>query len=241
MIYSTKHLIGTNLEASDGKIGHIKDFYFDDENWVVRYLVANTGNWLVGKLVLLSPHSFNPLESDGETLRVNLTRNQIENSPSIDEHKPVSRQNESDYYSYYGWPAYWDGAGMWGLGAYPIQLPPMPSQEEVAKIEQYHHRVEEHLRSVNEVTGYHIEAVDGTIGQVSGFQVDDQSWQIRNILIETGHWYAGKEIRMAPLKIERISYEESKVFVNVTRNDIERTGENELVLAVTEVKQREAI
>ena len=104
MLRSIKQLYGDKLGASDGEIGHVKDFYFDDQNWAIRYLVADTGSWLPGRQVLISPHSLGRLDQAEKILRVNLTRKQIEDSPSIESHKPVSRQYEEEYYRYYGWP-----------------------------------------------------------------------------------------------------------------------------------------
>ena len=229
MLQNIKSLYGKQLSASDGEIGQVKDFYFDDMTWVIRYLVADTGSWLTGRLVLLSPHAFAPIDGEAKGLLVNLTRKQIENSPSIESHKPVSRQYEIEYYQYYGWPAYWDGGAMWGLGGYPVLVP--PSKVEMETHLKYHHRDDKHLRSTHAVTGYHIETVDGTIGSVSGFKMDDRSWAIRDLVVETGHWYSGKEILIAPGKVERISYDESKVFVNLTQADIRRTGENDVAKA----------
>ncbi len=130
MLRSTKQLYGDTLGASDGEIGHVKDFYFDDQNWAIRYLVADTVSWLAGRKVLISPHSLGRLDQAGKVLRVNLTRKQIEDSPSIESHKPVSRQYEEEYYRYYGWPYYWQGDGLWGLSGFPVlELPakPLPS------------------------------------------------------------------------------------------------------------------
>jgi hypothetical protein len=227
MLQNIKELYGHKLAASDGDIGHVKDFYFDDQTWVVRYLVADTGSWLSGRLVLLSPHAFGRLDRDGKILSVNLTRKQIENSPSIESHKPVSRQYEIDYYRYYGWPAYWDGGAMWGLGSYPVLLP--PSKEEMeAQQQQHHHRDDKHLQSMKAVTGYQVHATDAVIGSVSGFNVDDKSWAIRELVVAAGHWYSGREILISSGKVKRISYEESNVFVNLTKADIQQTAENEL-------------
>ena len=228
MLHNIKELYGNKLAASDGDIGQVEDFYFDDKTWAVRYLVANTGTWLSGRQVLLSPHAFNRWDRDNKSLRVNLTRKQIENSPSIDLHRPVSRQYEEEYYRYYGWPTYWDGGGMWGGGEYPVVLP--PTKEEIVA-HQHHHRDDKHLRSTHAVTGYHIQAADGAIGHVTGFMVDDKSWGIRELVVETGHWYSGKEILISPSKIERVGYDESKVFVNLSKADIQHTMENDVARA----------
>ena len=119
-------LRGHKLAASDGSIGHVKDFYFDDKTWAIRYVVADTGTWLSGRQVLLSPHAFGSLFPDGRDLIVNLTREQIENSPPIEWHKPVSRQYEEEYHRYYGWPYYWEGDGLWGgMRGFPVlEVPP---------------------------------------------------------------------------------------------------------------------
>jgi hypothetical protein len=224
-VQDTQELYGNKLAALDGDIGHVKDLYFDDENWVVRYLVADTGSWLTGRLVLLSPHAFGKLDQHEKILHVNLRKIQVQNSPSIDLHKPVSRQYETEYYGYYGWPTYWEGDSMWGLGGYPAALP--PTKEEVEVRRQYHHRDDKHLRSTQAVTGYQIEATDGTIGHVTGFLVDERSWEIRELVVEAGHWYAGQRILISPSRVERISYEESKVYVDLSKLDIQQTAEND--------------
>ena len=230
MLQNLKELYGNKLAALDGDIGHVKDFYFDDENWVIRYLVADTGSWLTGRLVLLSPHAFGKLNQSEKTLQktlqIKLRKMQIENSPSIDLHKPVSRQYETEYYGYYGLPAYWNGDAIWGPINYPVVLPPTEKEMEIYK--KYHHRDDKHLRSTQAVTGYNIQSVDGKIGHVSSFLVDDRSWEIREFVIETGHWYSGKEILIPPSKVERISYKESKVFVSLTKADIQQTAENDI-------------
>jgi uncharacterized protein YrrD len=226
MLQNIKQLYGNKLAADDGDIGHVKDFYFDDESWVVRYLVADTGSWLMGRLVLLTPHSFGKLDRDEKTLHVKLHKKKIQDSPSIESHKPVSRQYETDYYAYYGWPAYWDGSAMWGIGGYPVILPPSKKEMELQK--KFHHRDDKHLRSMQEVIGYNIQSVDGEIGHVSSFLVDDRSWAIHELVIETGHWFSGKEILIPTDKVKRISYEEAKVFVSLTKADIQQTAENEI-------------
>jgi len=221
MLQYLKELYGNKLAASDGDIGHVKDFYFDDKIWVIRYLVADTGSWLTGRLVLISPHAFGRWDREGDSLLVNLSRKQIESSPSIESHKPVSRQYEIEYYRYYGWPAYWNGGAIWGLGGYPVVLP--PSKDELEAHLQ-HHPDDKHLQSTKTVTGYHIEANGETIGHLSGFMVDDKSWVVRELVVETGHWYSGKEILISPRQVERISYEESKVYVNLSKADVQRSA-----------------
>jgi sporulation protein YlmC with PRC-barrel domain len=232
MLRSIKQLYGDKLGASDGDIGHVKDFYFDDQNWAVRYVVADTGTWLTERQVLISPHAFGSLHQAGKVLRVNLTRKQIENSPSIESHKTVSRQYEEEYYRYYGWPYYWQGDGLWGMSGFPIlELPvkPLPS-EQAAAINPQHERADAHLRSTQTVNGYHIKASDGTIGHVCDFMMDDKSWAIGQLVIKTGHRFSGKEVQIPTSKVDRISYPDSTVFVNFTGEAVEQSPQHHLAV-----------
>ena len=230
MLRSIKQIYGNKLGASDGEIGRVKDFYFDDQSWAVRYLVADTGSWLTGRQVLLSPHSLGRLAQAGTVLRVNLTRKQIEESPSIESHKPVSRQFEEEYHGYYGWPAYWNGAEMRGVSGGPVVVPPVELAAEHAR----ESTADFHLRSAKALTGYRIETVDGPIGHVSGFLLNDKSWVISDLVVDAGTWFSGKEILISPSKIESVSCEESKVYVKLTKADIQHTGEDQLARAGSE-------
>jgi hypothetical protein len=231
MLKNTKELYGIRLAATDGDIGHVKDFYFDDKNWVVRYVVADTGSWLSGRQVLLSPHALGRFDQNAGVLPVNLTRAKIESSPSIETHRPVSRQYEIDYYRYYGWPAYWNGGAMWGLGEYPV--PAAPSKAGTADRLKLHHRSDKHLQSTRSIIGYDIQAIDGPIGSVSALMLNDLSWALQEIVAGSGHWYSGKEVLISTRKVVRISYEESKVFVSLSKGDIARTTANELAGAAS--------
>lgn len=226
MLQNIKSLQGQKLTAHDGEIGHVADFYFDDKTWAIRYLVANTGTWLTDRLVLISPHSLGHPTEEGKTFPLNLTRQQIENSPSIETDKPVSRQYEIDYYRYYGLPVYWYGGSLWGASSYPAMLPFSPAGIEAEPPD--HEQDDLHLRSIKAVTGYALQATDGEIGSVSGFMLDDKTWMISELIAETGPWYSGKEVLIPHHKISRISYEKSKVYVDLTLADLKATGENQI-------------
>jgi hypothetical protein len=156
MLRSIKQLYGEKLGASDGEIDRAKDFYFDDEKWAIRYVVVDTGAWLPGRQVLLSPHAFGSLHLAGKDRLAHLTRKRIEDSPSIDSHKPLSRQYEEDYYRYCGWPCYWQGNEIWGMSGFPIlEMPPAPS---AAPGGPQRKRADAHLCSTRAVRGYDIKA-----------------------------------------------------------------------------------
>jgi hypothetical protein len=174
-----------------------------------------------------------------KTLHLSLHKKQIENSPSLESHRaipPVSRQYVMEYYRYYGWPPYWNSSGMKGIKEYPEDMP--SSKGERAADLKSHRRDDQHLQSTRGVIGYHIQATDGTIGRVSGFLVDDRSWAICELVVETAHGHSGKEILIAPGKIERISFADSKVVVNLTQADIQRAAETALVAAAVEASER---
>ena len=211
MLHSIQQRYGEKLRATDGEIGHIRDFYFDDKNWIVRYVVADTVGWLPGRLVLISPHALGHLYPEGKVLLVNLTRKQIEDSPSIDEHKPVSRQHEEEFHRYYGYPYYAESWTLGGLTSYPVVAPPPPPTAAKQR------GVDSHLRSTRVVKGYNVEASDGPIGEVADFLISGRSWVLREIVVASGHWYSGKEIHIPTEKISRISYNESTVYVDSTK------------------------
>jgi hypothetical protein len=217
-----KKLYGKKLTALDGDIGHVMDFYFDDEAWAIRYVVVDTGSWLTGRLVLLSPHAFTKLDQSEETLQVKLRKQQIQDSPSIASHETVSQQFEEQYYRSYGWPVYWQGGQMWGMSGDPLVLAPQP--QDIAVRQALEPRADRHLQSTKTIDGYHVQAVDGAVGRLISIHVNARSWAIQEFVVETGHWYSGRQILIAPSKISRISYLEKKVFLRLTKEEIQHAA-----------------
>lgn len=230
MLQRVSDFKGSAIHATDGDIGEVANLLFDDESWAIRYLVVDTGKWLPGRKVLISPISIDAARNlDG--IDLSLTREQIENSPDVDTAKPVSRQYETEYLGYYGYPYYWYGAGLWGASQYPEIRPSVPvsgypdrasGQVPGAATGTARAKPEgdSHLRSVSEVLGYYIQATDGDIGHVDDFLVDDKDWAIRYMVVDTGNWWPGKKVVVSPDWIERVSWPETKVHVNVLRQSI---------------------
>ena len=221
MLSKVKTLKGYRLDSLDGEIGKVKEFYFDDWHWTIRYLVANTGNWLTGRQVLISPYALVAIFREKQAIALNLTKRQIENSPSLNSDKPVSRQFEEHYYGYYGWPMYWGGPYSWGSNSYIVH--DREKWKEIAPGEKASWDL--HLRSTRAVSGYHIQVLDGEIGHVEDFIIDDETWAIRYLIINTGSWWPGKKVLVSPQWIERVSWNESKVFVNLSRDTIKESPE----------------
>jgi uncharacterized membrane protein len=206
-----KSLYGQALGAKDGAIGHVKDVYFDDKTWAIRYLVADTGSWLNERQVLLSPHSYGKWDRATQSLKINLTRAQLEASPAADLHRPVSRQFEQEYYAYYGWPAYWVGDGFGGIGGAPPMIPLAVPPADAKKHHGHNQRDDVHLHSTRAVKGYAVHATDGALGKLTDFIADDRIWRITELVVETGHWYAGKEILVETSQPGQVSYDEAKI------------------------------
>jgi hypothetical protein len=220
MLYEAKTLKGYKLHSRDGVIGTAKEFYFDDKYWTIRYLVADTGSWLTGKRVLISPYALSAVMSEEQHITVDLTKKQIEDSPSLNSDQPVSRQFEESYYGYYGWPMYWGGAYMWG--AYPYIAHNREMWSEPTKDDK---AWDPHLRSTHDVSGHYIQATDGEIGHVEDFIIDDETWAIRYMIIDTKNWWPGKKVLVSPQWIDRVSWNESNVFVDVSRDSIKKAPE----------------
>ncbi len=223
MLRSFKRINGRALGAKDGRIGHVQEFYFDDHDWTIRYLVALAGNWLTGRMVLISPHVVGAPPEDNRPIPVDLTREQIRNSPSPETDRPVSRQFEMDYYKYFGWPYYWSGPYLWGPTPFPV-LPPAALESERLNqaAEGAAPKADPHLRSTSEVTGYHIRARDGEIGHVEDFLFDDRSWTIRYLEVDTRNWWPGKKVLIPPAWISEIHWEDRSVDTHVLRDEIRR-------------------
>ncbi len=225
MLRSLKDFERYTVCATDGDIGSVVNFLLDDERWIVRYLVVQAGGPLIlnGRLVLISPISFRQADWSTQRFHLALTMDKVKNSPSIDVDKPVSRQHEQDYYRYYGYPSYWGYSGLWGMGAYPGLLAKGSWID--APTEHAAESGDVHLRSAREVRGYHIQGSDEAIGHVEDFIVDDKSWEIRYLVIDTSNWWIGKKVLVAPQWASRISWSENKVYVDLSRQAIKKSPE----------------
>jgi hypothetical protein len=223
MLRNVEDIHGFTIGALDGDIGAVTDCYFDDVSYTVRYAVVDTGGWLSGRRVLLSPVSFRAMDWEHRRITVALTKAQVEASPDIDTRKPVSRQHETIYFGHYGYCPYWAGTYLWGASPYPAPGP-RPSAADLERERRWDwettERNDPQLRSCRAVTGHHIHATDGDIGHVAGYLMDDRSWAIRFMLVDTTNWWPGEKVLVAPDWIDRVDWNHSKMHVTVTRAEI---------------------
>lgn len=231
MLRRLKQLRGFTIAATDDDIGSVGDFYFEDDTWFIRYVIVDTGPWLLGRQVLISPVAVKGIDWEANKVFVNLTKKQVEDSPSIYVDEPVSRQHEIDLHNYYGWPGYWYGAP--GL-AVPVGAAAIPSttapadegqQGQDADVADAEERGDPHLRSVDEIHGYDIQATDDNIGHVEDFLAEEEDWRIRYILVDTRNWLPGRTVLVGIDWVDKFDWAQRDIFVNVTREQVKNSPE----------------
>ena len=217
MLHLARKIRGAAIRATDGEIGSVEDFFFEEDRWTVRYILVDTGRWFSGKRVLLSPMSVQPRWNRGE-LRVTLTKEEVWNSPQAETHA-LSRATEAEVLKYYGYPAYWGAPGIWGAFETPAALmaapvSPPPTAGPVVDLEA------QHLRGAIASTGYHLHAADGEIGHVDDFLIGEESWRIRYLLVDTSNWIGGKSVIVLTELVKRIDRTHGTLHVEATRDEI---------------------
>lgn len=208
-------LIGYGMQATDGEIGEVVDFYFDDETWTIRYLVIKTGNWLSGRKVLIAAAALAPTDIRPGLFPISITKEQIRKSPNIDTDKPVSRQQEAMLNQHHLWGNYWGSGSYGGEMGIANRLP--------VRIKEIDRDPKEdiHLRSITEVDGYAIHALDGEIGHISDFIVDDQTWKLTYLIVDTHNWIGGKKVLVAVAHVHSISFINRLVYIHIPLAEIE--------------------
>lgn len=222
MQYGMSRMIGCTIRATDGNLGIVDEFYFDDKTWMIRYIVVETGNWLSGRKVLISPLVFGKPDLESSTIAVTLTCAQVGNSPDIDTERPICRQHEVELNEHYQWPSPSGYGGSFGNIPLPLSAREASAEQESSTPG---HPDDPHLRSTRQVTGYHIHATDGEIGHVEDFILDDDSWTIRFLVVDTGNWLPGKKVLLSPQWIDRVEWADSSVHFDLTRESVKNSPE----------------
>tara|TARA_R110002074_G_scaffold244100_2_gene415851 strand:+ start:4685 stop:5515 length:831 start_codon:yes stop_codon:yes gene_type:complete len=230
MLRHRSEIKGYAIHASDGLVGTISDFLFDDHTWMVRWMVVDTGQWLSDRKVLLPLSAISHVNHIAHQFNVKLTQQQIEDCPATDTDLPVSRQNETNIYDHYAWSPYWidgsymsqpAGIGMAVAGISPISGPSEELVHRALEIDELQRaKSDPALRSADEVTGYNIHASDGEIGHVDDFLVDDENWSIHHLVINTSNWWLGHKVLISPLSVRKIKWADRTVCLDVNRQTI---------------------
>lgn len=232
MLRSSNHLQRLAIRAQDGEIGTVESLFFDDQLWTVRHIVVDTGKWLPGRRVLISPAAVEGIDDESATMRVRLTKEKVRNSPDVDTDRPVSRQQEMQLHEYYGFAPYWGGVGLWGGGFYPPALitpstlaptgaAPSVPRDAPAPAEAGN----PHLRSTKEVAGYDVAAADRTIGHVESFLVDGGTWSINYVIVDTSNWPGGRKVAVPASSVRSVQWGERKISVDLTAEAVHGSPE----------------
>ena len=236
MLNAVSSLKGFDIQAKDGSLGTVSDFLFDDSTWKVRWMVVDTGRWLTGRKVLVHPSAVVSADYGARELTITLTKAQVEESPDIATDRPVSQQMQNDLYGHYGWDPLW-GRGMFGTGMYggsmasggmgaiasPLSAPAYFGAAAVQEAERGDAGLDEgdpHLRSIAEVTGYHVHATDGDIGHVQDFLLDNASWGVRYLIVDTSNWWVGQHVLISPYSVKSVDWSERHIRLDLTRDKI---------------------
>ena len=217
-----KSLIGYGMEATDGDIGKVEDFYFEDTTWAIRYLILKTGNWFLYRMVLISPQAIVKRYKAFGLFAVNLSKEQIRTSPDIDTDKPVSRQQVMEQYGHYAWQRYGVSGFYAGGSAAAMDNVPITDKKIIKEADPNDKRSDDdlHLRSTKTIMRYHVHASDGDFGHVSDFIFDDANWRIMHLVVDSHNWFGGKKFLIETGTIKEIQWENSKVVLNISINAI---------------------
>ncbi len=226
MLLAGLSLKGFAIEASDGRIGTVGDFLFDDSTWHVRWMVINTGSWLTGRTVLVHPSAIGRADHKSQKLVVRLTRAEVEKSPDILLDEPASRQIEYGEHHCPGWDPAWGNpryvAGFWGGIGIRVSRERLAEEKSMLKRPRGGGQTDDgdpHLRSVSAITGNHVHCTDGLVGHVQDVLLDDADWNIRAIIVDTEHWRPGKHLMVPPSAIRDISWPRQDVRLNISSHE----------------------
>lgn len=224
MLRSITELLNYRLAASDGEIGRVKDFLFDDQFWTIRYMVADTGKWLPGRRVLILPQSLEEPRWREKQFPVKLSMDQIREAPDAEEDAPVSRQHERQLARYYGYVPYWASPDLWDAFETPYLVGAQTLVEERSDHQPQDGKKDDmHLRSAREVIGYHIHASDGRLGHVEDFVLDDEMWKLRYLVVDTRDWLPGRKVLVTPMWVPLVEWRSRKVMVDISKEEIKNS------------------
>ena len=218
MLHLAHKIKGTTVRAQDGEVGTLDDFIFEQSRWTVRYLVIDTGSWLSGRKVLVSPMAVEG-RWDRSGVALSVRKQHVENSPDL----PLAglvREGETALLAHYGQPVYWEGANIWGMFDTPSALLGAREEPILRRAEATGDAIVERLRSTEEIKGYHLQASDGEIGHVDDFLIGEDSWRIRYLVVDTSNWIGGKSVLVGTDIVETVDRDHGKLRVSDSREDI---------------------
>jgi len=200
-----RNLYGTSVDASDGRLGNIIDFLFDDQRWHVGHLVLNAGRWLRRRRVTL-PYDTIVMKdwSDRHVFIEGLTRQQIRISPATETRVPISLHESLAEVTIMDWDTYLVNTT---FTDHPWQISDDP-----------------HIHNTRDVVGYHVQGSDGPIGYVSDFVINDESWSVSDLVVNMRNWLPGRQILIPTAHIEEVRGANRSMRISLSRKSIRETA-----------------
>jgi uncharacterized protein YrrD len=200
MLHNLETLTGSSVIATDGEMGSVRNFLFDGQSWTIRYLVVDVGSWLARRDVVVAITAVEQPDWVKKTFHVQLTKEQVRNSPDVDTEKPVSRQQEIAMKEYYGWPVFWLDTEF-----FPLSVTSAGREYPV------HTEEDSHLRSAWDMAGYQVWATDCEVGRLEGFIVDDASWHLGYLDVKAGDWLHSRSVLVPTRWVISVSWADHRV------------------------------
>jgi uncharacterized protein YrrD len=218
MLYLLADLEKYTVNAADGYVGKVKDFYFDDRTWKLRFVVAETGIWLKNRKVLLPASAVKSVSTEDRHLNLDMSMYDVKNGPGIENELSLSPQTEIDYLSYYGY-SFYRGVS----DAHGFDKDAEAKRAEMFACVDLVRRTygDRHLRSCTEMINYDIEASDNQVGYLQSMVFDEADWAITHLLVNTSNWWLGQQVLMEPHLIKDISWGDARLYLNMQRQAVQ--------------------
>ena len=195
------------LIASDGRIGEVREFYFSEENWAIRYLVISIRSWFDDRLALIPVHALERINPEDKTISVRLNKQQVLRAVSVESETPVSEQPQERINQ----PERKESQPVPGLLASAL-----PQNGASVALNKKMAAADSHLRCSEELRGnYTLMIYDGKIGLIEGLIIEDDQWRLRYLVVRTGFLLSGKLVLIPPQWINRISFEQREILVGL--------------------------
>lgn len=216
MLRNLNSLVNRPVMAEGGRLGEVKGFFFDDRQWIVRYLIVETLSHSHSRETIISTAAFKGQDWNAGTLVTDLSLTQVRNGPEVELDRPLAIAQEERIARYFGWPVYWNALG---AEVHRATVTPSGARAMVVERESTLHA----LRGTREIRGFGIRAIDGEVGEIADLVADDASWQVHYLEIDTGTILSGKKVLLSPEWVESVDWYAHTVSVPLSKSTIKES------------------
>lgn len=225
MLHYASNIENYNLQATDGELGKVKNWYLDDLNWIIRYAAVDTRKWLPGRKVLISPSAIQTIDADNEEVRVRHDKDTVRDSPPLDETESINNDHEISLNEYYGWAPYWHGTDLWGQTSQPMLEEFRGGQTELTtdKIEEISREREYTLRETDDIkNNFTVFARKEQLGVVDDLLIDEENWKVRYLVIRVENEGEETHHLLSPDWISAADWQNSTLTFDISAEDIRK-------------------